>query len=109
MDYSVVMTKAAKRILRGLAQTVDFAEGRARRGYRVYVPDDIDVRAIRLRAGLTQAEFAARFGFSLSALRHWEQGTRTPEGPTRAYLCVISRDPEAVERALRPLGEKSRS
>jgi len=33
-------------------------------------------------------------------LRHWDQGRRVPEGPTRAYLLDIDRDPKAVEKAL---------
>ena len=40
---------------------------------------------------MTQEEFAGRFGFSVNTLRHWEQGKRQPEGPTRAYLLVIDR------------------
>ena len=40
-------------------------------------------------------------GFSNNTLRHWEQGLRQPEGPARAYLLVIDREPEAVEKALR--------
>ena len=40
----------------------------------------IDVRAVRRRTGLTQAEFARRFGFPLGTLRNWEQGIRTPQG-----------------------------
>lgn len=67
---------------------------------RVYVPSSIDVRAIRKRYGLSQAAFADRFGFSRAAVRDWEQNRRTPEGPTRAYLIVIDREPEAVQRAL---------
>ncbi|MGB8261764.1 MAG: hypothetical protein WCE75_15485 [Terracidiphilus sp.] len=39
--------------------------------------------------------------FSVNTVRHWEQGRRVPEGPTRAYLVVIGREPEAVQRALR--------
>jgi putative transcriptional regulator len=50
---------------------------------------------------MTQQTFAARFGFSVNTLRHWEQGKRAPEGPTRAYLLVIQRAPKAVEKALR--------
>jgi hypothetical protein len=37
----------------------------------------------------------------LTGLRHWEQGKRQPEGPTRAYLLVIDRAPKAVQKALR--------
>lgn len=69
--------------------------------YRVHIPEKIDVKAIRTRLDLTQEEFAGRFGFSVNTLRHWEQGTRRPEGPTRAYLLVIKRAPEDVQRALR--------
>ena len=56
---------------------------------RAHVPENIDVKASRARLGLTQHAFASRFGFSVNALRHWEQGTRRPESPTRAYLLVI--------------------
>ncbi|WP_413993730.1 helix-turn-helix domain-containing protein [Labrys okinawensis] len=50
---------------------------------------------------MSQEEFAARFGFSVNTLRHWEQGLRQPEGPARAYLLVIERAPAAVQEALR--------
>jgi hypothetical protein len=50
---------------------------------------------------MTQAEFAGRFGFSIDTLRHWEQGRRVPEGPARAYLRVITRDPKAVQKRSR--------
>jgi len=58
-------------------------------------------KAIRAKLGMTQEEFAGRFGFSVNTLRHWEQGRRVPEGPTRAYLLVIDRNPKAVQKALK--------
>ncbi len=67
----------------------------------VHVPPEIDVRAIRDKLGMTQEVFARQFGFSVNTLRHWEQGKRVPEGPTRAYLLVIDRAPKAVQKALR--------
>ena len=95
-------SKAATRIRKGLEQAIPYAEGTASTGaYRVHVPAHVDVKAIRQKLGMTQRAFAARFGFSLNTLRHWEQGTRVPEGPTRAYLQVIDRAPRAVEKALR--------
>lgn len=69
--------------------------------YSVQIPEAIDVRAIRVRLGLTQQQFAVRFGFSVNTLRHWEQGRRVPEAPARAYLLVIDREPQAVLKALR--------
>ena len=92
----------AKSIRRGLEEAVAYARGRAdMRKYRVHVPQRIDVRAIRARLGMTQQEFAGRFGFSVNTLRHWEHGKRQPEGPTRAYLLVIDRAPKTVQKALR--------
>ena len=49
---------------------------------------------------MSQAEFASRFGFKLDAVQNWEQGRRRPEGAARAFLRVIEREPEAVQRAL---------
>lgn len=96
------MSKVASSIRRGLEQAVAYAKGEAdARRYGVHVPEQIDVRTIRTKLGMTQEEFAARFGFSVNTLRHWEHGRRQPEGPTRAYLLVIDRAPRAVEKALR--------
>jgi putative transcriptional regulator len=96
------MSKVGKGIIRGLEQALAFANGTAKKGtYVVHIPPEIDVKAIRGRLGLTQRQFAARFGFNITTLRHWEQGRRVPEGPTGAYLMVIDREPKAVEKALR--------
>lgn len=59
-----------------------------------------DVRALRTRLGLSQEAFAARFGFSVDAIRQYESRRRTPTGPARTLLRVISREPDAVTRAL---------
>jgi putative transcriptional regulator len=95
------MSKDADSIRRGLEEALVYAEGTADLSrYGAHVPVDIDVKAIRTRLNMTQEEFAARFGFSINTLRRWEQGRRVPEGPTRAYLLVIDRDPKAVQKAL---------
>jgi putative transcriptional regulator len=92
----------AASIRRGLVEAVAYAEGTADKSlYRVHIPAKLDVKAIRSRLKMTQQQFAARFGFNINTLRHWEQGRRRPEGPTRAYLLVIDREPEAVQKALR--------
>jgi putative transcriptional regulator len=46
------------------------------------------------------AEFSPRFTVSARSLQEWEKGRRRPESAVRAYLTVINRNPEAVERAL---------
>jgi len=85
-----------------MEQALAFIEGTADMSlYRVHIPPEIDVKAIRGRLGMTQREFATRFGFNITTLRHWEQGRRVPDGTARAYLRVIDREPEAAQRALR--------
>ncbi len=59
-----------------------------------------DVRALRLRLGLSQEAFAARFGFTVDTIRQYESRRRIPTGPARTLLRVIAREPDAVIRAL---------
>jgi putative transcriptional regulator len=70
----------------------------------VHVPERVDVAAIRVRLALTQAAFAARFGFSLRAVQQWEQGVRRPEGPARVLLAMTAADPAAVRSLLEKAG-----
>lgn len=93
------MSEAGRGILRGARQALEYAKG-AREGYVAHVPEQVDVAAIRRRLGLSQGEFAARFGFKLDAVQNWEQGRRRPDGAARAFLRVIEREPDAVQRAL---------
>jgi putative transcriptional regulator len=58
------------------------------------------VKTLRRALGLTQEEFAARYGIPLGTLRDWEQGRTEPDQPARAYIRVIASNPEWVSRAL---------
>ena len=58
------------------------------------------IKVIRRALGLTQEEFSVRYRIPLGTLRDWEQGRATPDQPTQAYLTVIARSPEGVQRAL---------
>lgn len=58
------------------------------------------VKTVRRSLGLTQEEFAARYGIPLGTLRDWEQGRTEPDQPARAYIRVIACNPEWVSRAL---------
>ncbi|MGE3284137.1 MAG: helix-turn-helix domain-containing protein [Alphaproteobacteria bacterium] len=91
-----------RKIIEGSQEAVAYARGE-RTGTKVtvvHVPKSIDVRALRERLGMTQEEFAVQFGFSLGAVRHWEQGCRYPVGSARVLLKVIEHDPDAVKAAL---------
>lgn len=60
-------------------------------------------KIIRRALELTQEELSSRYHIPLGTLRDWEQGRAEPDQPARAYLMVIARDPEHVNRTLNPL------
>lgn len=64
------------------------------------VPDSVDVKQIRTSMHLTQEQFAHFIGASVHAVRHWENGRRTPDGTARTLLCVLQSNPHAVLDAL---------
>jgi putative transcriptional regulator len=90
-----------ERIVEGLEQAVAWTRGENDRVRvtLVQVPD-VDVRGVRRRMGLSQAQFATKFGFPPATLRNWEQGRSHPDAPTRVLLAVIARRPELVEDVL---------
>jgi putative transcriptional regulator len=67
---------------------------------RIVLPDEVDVKLIRTRARMSQAQFARAFCINPRTLQEWEQGRRKPDATTRAYLAVIAKNREAVLDAL---------
>lgn len=63
---------------------------------RIFHLEPPDIKRIRDGYGLTQQQFAALLGISVSTLQNWEQGRRTPEGPAMVLLRVAEKHPEAV-------------
>jgi len=90
------------KIIAGLKDMVRHSRGDLTRGksHYVRVPHPLDVRAIRVKLGLSQSEFATKYGFPISTLRGWEQGRRSPPLASRNFLLVIDKQPRAVEEAL---------
>ncbi|MBC3873572.1 helix-turn-helix domain-containing protein [Undibacterium flavidum] len=93
------MTKAFEGIKQGLQEAIAHSQGKAVAA-RTHRPEAIDVAQLRHSLGLTQVEFAAKFCISVGTLRHWERGDRSPHGPALALLHVVSKEPQAVLRAL---------
>ena len=94
------MSKAGKAAIRGMMNAIEYAQGDKSKGKEtvVMVPA-VDVKAARKKLGYTQDAFAKAFHINLWTLRNWEQGKRQPDGPARALLFLINREPEAVKRA----------
>lgn len=99
-------TAAGRRLIASAKQALAWAKGENIPGVRVTVvkvnrTPIIDVRILRQKLGLSQTQFAERFGFTPATVRNWEQGRTQPDGPARILLAVIAHHPEAVEDALR--------
>ena len=90
-----------RRIIQGLEQAVAWTRGNNDRVRvtLVQVPE-VDIRKVRRKMGLSQSQFATRFGFPPATLRNWEQGRARPDAPTRVLLAVIAKHPETVEEVL---------
>jgi DNA-binding transcriptional regulator YiaG len=90
---SELSTTAPNRLLADLAEAGVAAAA-------IVVPD-VDVRAIRGRLDISQAEFATRFGFALDSVKNWEQGRYRPDDAARTLLTVIDRHARLVDDVLR--------
>ncbi|TXN36327.1 helix-turn-helix domain-containing protein [Methylobacterium sp. WL7] len=94
--------EAFETVMAGLQDALAHARGEAVPGLVVHAPRvaDLDVAAIRRRAGASQARFAQSIGIAVSTLRNWEQGRRRPEGPARVLLALLDRNPLVVQELL---------
>ncbi len=92
-------TPFGRDLIAGAKQILAHVEGR--KEMREYaLPVLVDVKSIRSKVGMSQAEFAKAFCLSHRTLQQWEQGKALPDLAVRAYLTVIERNPEAVKAAL---------
>lgn len=94
------MSEIGKSILKGAREALDHARSQKTEGYKVHVPEEIDVKNIRAKLHMNQREFAQKFGLTVNAVRNWEQHRRTPVGPARVLLTLIDKMPEDVKNAL---------
>lgn len=96
------MAHAFDSIKQGLHEAIAHAKSKGHKteGVKLYQPQAVNVSSLRGRLNLTQEQFAARFGFSVATLRHWERGDRSPSGASLVLLNVIDRNPTAVLQAL---------
>ena len=95
------MTKLGKALIKAAKEARAIARGEADpKTYRVHVPPEIDVKGLRKALGMTQPEFAARYGFNVATLRDWEQRRSRPVEHSRAYLLLIKKNPMGVLKKL---------
>ena len=93
------MSKAFTEISTGLTEAIEHAKGNPTKIIE-HKPESINVKAVREKTGMSQQKFCATFGISMSTLRHWEQGLRSPRGPARVLLKVVEHNPKAIIEAI---------
>lgn len=84
-----------------IPETNELPAGAVRGKHFQPFPGPVNVKEIRARSGLSQAEFAKRYGFNVRTLQDWESSGAQPPSPVRAYLTVIDYFPEMVAKALK--------
>lgn len=95
------MSTLGEDIIAGLKEAVAYKRGNLteKDGIKTYhyfnIPEEVDVKAIRTKLGLTQEEFA-QLGFSVRAIQNWESKRRKPETAARVLLKVIEQHPNVV-------------
>jgi len=94
--------KAFDKIAKGLNEALQFARGELK-PLRLFIPAELDVKAIRAKLELSQDDFAAEFGFTVDQIKQWEQNRSRPIGGVRAYLLMIDTDPESVRTLLQTI------
>src|SRR5262245_61646359 len=68
--------------------------------HRVDYPEALaaaEVQSIRKTLKQTQLGLASALGMSLSTVRSWEQGTKSPDGLARKVLRMLKRQPKLLE------------
>ena len=93
------MGKAFDEIQEGLTDAIKHSKGKKSKVIE-HTQEEINVKAIREKTGMSQQRFCAAFGISLGTLRHWEQGLRSPRGAARVLLKVVQKNPKALIKAI---------
>jgi putative transcriptional regulator len=95
------MSKLGQDLIQAADEGLAFARGDLKPGsYRLHIPEDIDVKAIRERFDMSQSNFAAQFAIPEPTLRDWEQHRRKPSGMARLFLLLLAHEPAAVRRVM---------
>lgn len=89
----------AKSLIKGAQEALAIAKGDADPG-AIFVPEQVDVAAIRKRQKLSQVAFAKRYGLAVGTVRDWEQARRCPDRAAVVLLSIIDRNPDAVIQTL---------
>ena len=84
----------------GLQQAIDYEKGAGKAKTRTLMIDPVkkysndEIKAIRNKAGMTQAVFANYMGVSKKTVEAWELGRTHPTGPAYRLLDILENGKE---------------
>ena len=88
--------KAFKSIMKGLAESLEYAKGDASKARRMSVTvaelpqyHDKEIKQIRENLNLTQKNFAFVLGVSTKTVEAWESGRNIPQGTAQRFLQLL--------------------
>jgi len=62
--------------------------------------DAVEISSIRKTLKVSQSVFAKLLNVSLSSVRQWEQGLRSPSGSTMVLLELLQREPHLLDHRI---------
>jgi DNA-binding transcriptional regulator YiaG len=92
-------TELFEELVKSIKEAGEISQKRAKPS-RVFKVDAPDVKGIREKTGLSQAEFSKLIRVNLRTLQNWEQHRRTPTGPAAVLLAIVAKEPEMAVRAI---------
>ena len=72
----------------------------AKKPSRTFEVKTPDIKKIRAKLGISQADFAFMIGVSVNTLQNWEQARRQPQGPALALLHMFKNNPQEAFQIL---------
>ena len=79
----------------GLQEAIDFEKGNGKAKTTTYIIDpvrsysNVEIKAVRNKAGMTQAVFANYLGVSKKTVEAWELGRTHPTGPANILIEML--------------------
>lgn len=91
-------------LLQSAKEAVEISQGKRKPALSFhYDIKPSEVAVIRAKTNKSQTEFAHMIGISVSTLRNWEQGGRTPTGPAKILLKIVDDNPNYVEKIVQKI------
>ena len=79
----------------GLQEAIEFEKGKGKAKTTTYIIDpvrsysNVEIKAVRNKAGMTQAVFANYLGVSKKTVEAWELGRTHPTGPANRLIEML--------------------